>query len=78
MEVVQPQQAIYHWKGNLMASMIHFTDIGKYFDFETLGAIFAKLLHSGSKMAVRKNVKLLKSEHIVYSLEARDLEISNI
>ena len=27
---------------------------------------------------LRKNFKLLKYEHIIYSFEARDLEISNL
>ena len=29
-------------------------------------------------MAPEKNLKLLKYEHIIYSFEARDLEISNM
>ena len=35
---------------------------------------FAKWLRNGS----RKNFKLLEYEHIIYSFEARDLEISNM
>ena len=49
-----PQQTIYCWKENLMASRIHI-NIGKHFDFVTLRAIFAKLFRNGSRMAVRKN-----------------------
>ena len=47
----------------------------KYFDFATLQAIFAKWLHKGFRMAVRKSFKLLNYEHIIYHVKARDLEI---
>ena len=50
----------------------------KYFDFAILWAIFAKWLYNGSGMAVRKNFNLLKYEHIIYSFEAHNLEISNM
>ena len=33
---------------------------------------------NGFRMAVRKNFRLLKHEHMIYSFEARDLEISNM
>ena len=33
---------------------------------------------SGSPEGVRKDLKLLKYEHIIYSLEARNLEILNM
>ena len=33
-----------------------------------------EMFRNGSRMAVRKNVKLLKYEHIIYSFEARHLE----
>ena len=35
------------------------------------------MLLNGSRMAVRKNFKLLKYEYTIYNFEARDLEISN-
>ena len=50
----------------------------KYFDFAILSAIFAKWLRNGSRMAVRKKFRLLKYEHIIYSFEARNLEILNM
>ena len=52
--------------------------LGKYLDFVTLWAIFAKWLSNGSRMAVRKTFKLLKYEHNIYIFEARGLEISNM
>ena len=52
-----------------------FEIVGKYFYFVALWAIFENWLRKGSAMAPEKNVKLLKYEHIIYSFEARDLEI---
>ena len=37
---------------------------------------FREMLRNGSRMAARKNFKLLKYECIIYSVEASDLEIS--
>ena len=39
---------------------------------------FRDMALHGSGMAVRKNFKLLKYEHIIYHFKARGLEISNI
>ena len=36
---------------------------------------FRKMLRNGSRIAVRKKFQTLKYEHIIYSFEARDLEI---
>ena len=33
---------------------------------------------NGPERGVRKNLRLLKYEHIIYSFEARDLEIFNM
>ena len=40
--------------------------------------MFGKWLPNGSRMGARKNVKLLKYEHIMYNFEARNLEILNM
>ena len=61
-----------------MASRIHFKLLERYFDLATLWAIFTEWLSNVSAMAPEENVKLLKYEHIIYSFEARDLEISNM
>ena len=58
--------------------MWDFTVFEKYFDFATLLPIFAKRLRNGSGIAVRKNFKLLKYEHIIYSFEVSALKISNM
>ena len=39
---------------------------------------FHEMYRNGSRMAVQKNFKLLKYEHIMYSFEACDIEISNM
>ena len=39
---------------------------------------FREMLHKSSSKAPEKNFKLLKYKHIIYSFEARDLEISNM
>ena len=36
---------------------------------------FREMLRNGSRIVVRKHSKLLKYERIIYSFEARDLEI---
>ena len=61
-----------------MVSGIHFKYWEKYFDFATLRAIFTKLLIKGSTMVPEKIFRLLKYEHVIYSFEARDQEISNM
>ena len=69
-----PQKVIYHWKGNLMASRIHF----KYWKNILISRPYEQFSRNDSAMAPEKNVKHLKYEHIIYSFEARDLEISNM
>ena len=44
----------------------------------TLLAIFTKMTPQWLRKGSRKKFKLLKYEHIIYSFEARDLEISNM
>ena len=70
----RPQQTIYHWKGNLMASRIHV----KYWKNILILRIYEQFSRNDSAIAPEKNFKLLKYEHIIYSFEASDLEISNM
>ena len=69
-----PQQTIYHWKGNLMASRIHF----KYLKNILISRLYEQFSRNDFVMAPEKNFRLLVYEHILYSFEARDLEISNM
>ena len=57
-----------------MASRIHF----KYWKNILISRLYEQLSRNDSAMAPEKNFKLLKYEHIIYSFEARDLEISNM
>ena len=60
-----PQQTIYYWKGNVMASRIHFKYWKKYFDFATLWEIFAKWLCKDSAMAPEK-ISNFQNMNILY------------
>ena len=51
----RPQQTIYHWKGILMASRIHF----KYWKNILISRLHEQFSRNDSAMAVRKNVNLL-------------------
>ena len=57
-----------------MASRIHF----KYWKNILISRLYEKFWRNDSAMAPEKNFRLLKYEHIIYSFEARDLEISNM
>ena len=57
-----------------MASRIHF----KYWKNILISRLYGQFSRNDSAMAPEKNFKLLKYEHIIYSFEARDLEISNM
>ena len=59
-----------------MASRIHLKYWKKYFDSATMSNFCEMTPPDGSMQ--KKNFKLLKYEHIIFRLEARDLEISNI
>ena len=50
----------------------------KYLKNILISRLYEQFSPNDSKMAPEKNFKLLKYEHITYSFEARDLEISNI
>ena len=69
-----PQQTIYHWKENLSKSPIHF----RYRQNILISRLYEQFSRNDPAMAPEKNFKLLKYEHIIYSFEARDLEISNM
>ena len=59
-----------------MASRIHF----KYWknQFHDFMSNFREMTPQRLRNGSRQNLKLLKYEHIIYSFEARDLEISNM
>ena len=60
-----------------MANRIHF----KYWKSILIARFFEQFLRNDSTRALQwpqKNFKLLIYEHIIYSFEARDLEISNM
>ena len=61
-----PQQTIYHWKGNLSKSPIH---------FRYRQNILISRLSKGSAIAPEKNFKILKYEHIIYHFKAHAQEI---
>ena len=71
---ILPQQTICRWKGNLTASRIHF----KYWKNILISRFYEQFSRNGSGTAVQKNFRLIKYEHIIYHVEARGLEISNI
>ena len=55
----------------------------KYWEKILISRLYEQFLRNDSTMApdgmaVGKNFKLLKYEHVIYIFEARDLEISNI
>ena len=57
-----------------MASKIHF----KYQENILISQLYEQFSRNDSAMAPEKNFKLLIYKHIIYSVEARDLEISNV
>ena len=57
-----------------MASRIHF----KYWKNILISRLYEQFSRNDSAKAPEKNFKLLKYEHIIYSFEARDLEISHM
>ena len=61
------QQTIYHWKGNLSKSPIHF----RYRQNILISRLYDQFSRNDSGMAPEKNFKRLKYEHIIYSFEAR-------
>ena len=66
-----PQQTVYHWKGNLLKSPIHF----KYWKNILTSRLYEQFSRNDSAMAPEKSFKLLKHEHIIYHFKAHDLEI---
>ena len=57
-----------------MASRIHF----KYWKNILISRFYEQFSRNDSAMAPEKKFKLLKYKHVVYSFEARDLEISSM
>ena len=57
-----------------MASRIHF----KYWKNILISRLYEQFSRNDSVMAPEKIFRLLKYERIIYSFEARDLEISNM
>ena len=57
-----PQQTIYHWKGNLMASRIPF----KYWKNILISRLYEQFLRNDSAMAPEKDFRLLKYEHVLH------------
>ena len=66
-----PQQTVYHWKGNLLKSPIHF----RYRQNILISRLYEQFSQNDSAMAPEENFKLLKYEHIMYHFKAHDLEI---
>ena len=66
-----PKQTIYHWKGNLSKSPIHF----RYLQHILISRLYEQFSRNDSAMAPEKNFKLLKYEHIVYHFKAHNMEI---
>ena len=66
-----PQQTIYHWKGNLSKSPIHF----RYLQNSLILRFYEQFSRNNSAMAPEKDFKLLRYEHIIYHFIAHDLEI---
>ena len=64
-----PLQTTYRWKENLTASRIHLKNWDNILISQlscNFHAIFIKWYCNGSRMAIRKNVELLKYEHSVW------------
>ena len=57
-----------------MASRIHF----KYWKNILISRLYEQFSRNDSAKAPEKNFKLNNYEHIIYSVEARDLEILNM
>ena len=57
-----------------MASKIHF----KYWKNILISRLYEQFSRNDSAKAPEKNFKLKKYEQIIYSVEGRDLEISNM
>ena len=57
-----------------MESGIHF----KYWKNILISQLYEQCSRNDSAMAPEKNFELSKYEHIIYSFETRDLEISNM
>ena len=57
-----------------MASRVH----SKYWENILISRLYEQFSRIDSAMAPEKVFKLLKYNHIIYSFEARDLEISNM
>ena len=66
-----PQQTIYHWKGNLSKSPIHF----RYRQNILISRLYEQFSRNDSAKAPEKNFKPLKYEHIIYHFKANDLEL---
>ena len=65
------QQTIYHWKGNLAKSQIHF----RYRQNILISRLYEQFSRNDSAIAPEKNFKLLKHEHVIYHFKAHVLEI---
>ena len=63
------QQTIYHWKGNLSKSPIHF----RYRQNILISRLYEQFSQNDSAVASEKKFKLLKYEHIIYHFKAHDL-----
>ena len=57
-----------------MASRIHF----KYLKNILMSRLYEQFSRNDAAMAPEENFRLLKYEHIIYSFEERDLEISSM
>ena len=66
-----PQQTIYHWKGNLSKSPIHF----RYQQNILILRLYEQFSRNDSAMAPEKISNYSEYEHIIYHFEAHDLEI---
>ena len=66
-----PQQTIYHWKGNLSKSPIHF----RYGQNIFISQLYEYISRNDSATALEKDFKLIKYEHVMYHFKTHDLEI---
>ena len=65
-----PQQTVHHWKGNLSKSSIYF----RYRQNILISRLYEQFSRNAPQR-LKKNLKLLKYEHIIYHFKAHDLEI---
>ena len=69
--IFEERQTIYHWKGNLSKSPIHF----RYRHNILISQLYEQFSRNGSQMASEKISNFLKYEHVIYHFKAHDMDI---